>query len=218
MVYKITFTRLRGQYSHLPTHSLTHSPCPRPHPLTGSPRPAARHHTAAAFTLIEVIVASGLGLLVCLVIVLLSMYSSRSFAAIANYVNMDQVSQLALDKMAKEVRQAQRLSSYSSAAITFQDRDNVPVAFIYDPIERTLVRVREGVTNTYLTDCDALEFSKYQGTVISNTFDAYDQSNVTNSKLLQVSWTCSRKILGAKVNTESVQSAKIVLRNNIPSR
>jgi len=28
-----------------------------------------------------------------------------------------------------------------------------------------------------------------------------------------VSWKCSRTILGAKINTESVQTAKIVLRN-----
>src|SRR3989442_3442482 len=98
MVYKTTFTKLDGRHlsqvngvnlhSHLPDHPLTHSRCP----LTHSPRLAARRRSNAAFTLIEVIVPSGLGLLVCLVIVLLSMYSSRSFAAIANYVNMDQVS------------------------------------------------------------------------------------------------------------------------------
>jgi hypothetical protein len=33
------------------------------------------------------------------------------------------------------------------------------------------------------------------------------------AKLVDVSWLCSRKILGRKVNTESVQTAKIVMRN-----
>ena len=31
-------------------------------------------------------------------------------------------------------------------------------------------------------------------------------------KLVQLHWICSRKIFGAKVNTESVQSAKVVIR------
>jgi hypothetical protein len=30
---------------------------------------------------------------------------------------------------------------------------------------------------------------------------------------VDVSWKCSRQILGEKVNTESVQTAKIVMRN-----
>jgi hypothetical protein len=32
------------------------------------------------------------------------------------------------------------------------------------------------------------------------------------AKLVQVTWVCSRSILGKKVNTESVQSAKVVIR------
>jgi hypothetical protein len=31
--------------------------------------------------------------------------------------------------------------------------------------------------------------------------------------MIDVSWKCSREILGAKINTESVQTAKIVIRN-----
>ena len=33
------------------------------------------------------------------------------------------------------------------------------------------------------------------------------------AKLIDVSWKCSRKIMGEKLNTESVQTAKIVIRN-----
>ena len=34
----------------------------------------------------------------------------------------------------------------------------------------------------------------------------------TNCKLIAVSWVCSRTILGSKMNTESVQTAKIIIR------
>ena len=159
-------------------------------------------------------VASTLALLVVAVIGSLSWYSSRSFAAIANYVDLDQASQLALDHMSQEVRQAHRLIDYTPTSLSVLDVDQNPLSFVWDPDARTLVRVSGGQTNTLLTGCDFLQFSKYQRTTISNTFDAYDPAYLTNTRLIQVTWVCSRKILGAKVNTESVQSAKIALRNN----
>src|SRR5882724_3144372 len=177
-------------------------------------QPKAQASGVAAFTLVEVMMASGIGLMALLVIMLLSLYSSRSFAAIANYADMDERSQLALDKMSREIRQAHRLVKYSPTSITIEDKSSNPVQFIYDPEARSLVRVAAGVTTTNLTECDSLKFSNYQGTIRSNTFDAYNEMYVTNSRLIQVTWTCSRSILGAKMNTESVQSAKIVIRNN----
>src|SRR5260370_2934738 len=87
----------------------------------------------AAFTLMEVLMASGVGLIALLVIMLLSLYSSRSFAAIANYVDMDERSQRALDRMSKEVRQAHKLVSYSPTSITIEDKNGNPDQFIYDP-------------------------------------------------------------------------------------
>jgi len=168
----------------------------------------------AAFTLVEVMVASALGVLALAVVGSISWFSGRSFVAIANYADLDQTSQFALDKMSKEIRQARQLTSFSPNSLTFSDIDNNALSFIYDPETRTLVRVSGGETNTLLRGCDFLQFSKYQHTAISNTFDAYEPAYVTNTKLVQVSWLCSRTILGAKVNTESVQSAKIALRNN----
>jgi hypothetical protein len=169
---------------------------------------------SAAFTLIEIMVASATGLLALAIVGSLTWFSSRSFAAVANYVDLDQASQLALDKMSREIRQAQQLTAFTATSLTFADVDRNPLSFIYDPETRTLVRVSGGQTNTLLQGCDFLQFSKYQHTSISNTFDAYDPAYLTNTKLVQVTWTCSRKILGAKVNTESVQSAKIALRNS----
>ncbi len=178
--------------------------------LTECPRARA----LAAFTLPEVMIASGLALVVLLALALFSVFSGRSFVAIANYVNMDQHSQLALDKMSREIREAHRLTAYSPTSLTFLDADNNPVTFTYAPEARTLLRISDGQTNSYLTDCDSLQFGNYQRTTISNTFDAYAPAFVTNTKLVRVTWVCSRQILGAKANTESVQSAKIVIRNN----
>src|SRR5882757_1493957 len=87
----------------------------------------------AGFTLVEMMMASGLGAMALLVILLLSLYSSRSFAAIANYVDMDERSQLTLDKMSREIRQSHRLVDYNPNSITIEDKNSNPVKFVYDP-------------------------------------------------------------------------------------
>ncbi len=158
-------------------------------------------------------VASGLAGMVLTVVAMLSFFSSRSFVAVTNYVSMDQQSQLALDKMSREIREVHRLTAYTPSSLTFEDADSNPLQYVYDSDSRLLMRISGGLTNTLLTDCDSLQFSIYQQNVISNSFDAYDPSRVTDAKLIQVNWNCSRQILGAKVNTESVQSAKITIRN-----
>ena len=63
-----------------------------------------------------------------------------------------------------------------------------------------------------MTECDYLRFAIFQRNPIGGTYDQYATASATNCKLVQLNWICSRTILGAKVNTESVQSAKIVIR------
>jgi hypothetical protein len=63
-----------------------------------------------------------------------------------------------------------------------------------------------------LTSCDYLSFNGYQRNP-TNNFQFLTASTPEQTKLISVSWRCSRKILGAKVNTESVQTAQICIRN-----
>jgi len=169
---------------------------------------------SAAFTLVEIMVASALAVMIATVIVALTFFSSRSYLSMTNYTDMTQRSQLALDKMAKEIRQARQLTEYSPTKLTFQDLDGNTFGFTYDPDKRTLVRVSGGNTTTYLTECDWLQFSIYQHTVKPNTFDCYDPAYLSSARVIQMSWHCSRQILGAKATTENVQSTKIALRNH----
>ena len=168
----------------------------------------------AAFTLVELMVASALGLLLATVIATFAYFSSRSFVAMASYTEMNQRSQLALDKMSKEIRQARQLTAFSTNSLTFANADGNPLSFTYTPGTRRLERASGGQTNTLLSDCDALQFSIYQHTMKSNSFDCYDEANVTNARVIQVNWKNSRDILGKKATTESVQSAKIAIRNH----
>src|SRR5258707_370627 len=88
------------------------------------------------FTLPEVLIASGLGVIAVVVVSAVSMFSGRSFVAIANYVELDQQSQLALDKMSREIRQARLLTSFSPTSLTLMDQANNPLQFTYQPDTR----------------------------------------------------------------------------------
>jgi hypothetical protein len=142
------------------------------------------------------------------------MFHTRSYAGLANYVDLDQKSRNALDIMSKQIRRAQWLADYGTNYLTFEDFDNTPLTFTYNPSDRTLIRTRNGTTDPkpLLTECDFFQFSVFQRNPVGGTYDVYPTAEATNCKLVQLTWICSRKIMGTKRNTESVQSAKIVIR------
>lgn len=166
------------------------------------------------FTIVETLVAIGVGSMLLLVVFSLSFYSSRSFAAMANYADLDAASRSALDRMTREIRGVNRLTAFSTNQLTFEDSDFTALTYVYNPSARTLTRNKSGVSRVFLTECDSLLFSIFQRNPVGGTYDQYPiaNNNPALCKLVQVNWTCSRKIFGQKVNTESVQTAKIVIR------
>lgn len=178
----------------------------------GAPRPSSS--SLRGFTLVEFMVASALGLLASTAILMMWAFTTRSFAAAANYTDLALASRKALDTMSRTIRGAKQVTAYSTNSLTVKDASGNSTRFTYDPGTRTLITVSGGQTTTNLTQCDSLQFWIYQRTPISNTFECYTPAFVTNAKLVQVTWNCSRPILGAKVNTEAIESAKITLRNH----
>jgi hypothetical protein len=165
-----------------------------------------------AMTLVEMMVATGIGSIVLAAVATLSMYGARSFVAMGNYGDLDRVSRNALDLMSREIRQTRGLTNFTSTALSFRDFDGFPLVYKYDPTARTLSRVKTNSTRVLLEQCDYLKFNISQRNP-SNNFEFYATTNLKVVKLIDLSWRCSRTILGAKVNTESVQTAKIVIRN-----
>ncbi|MBI4663685.1 MAG: hypothetical protein HY735_33200 [Verrucomicrobia bacterium] len=164
--------------------------------------------------MIELLVTSAVASLLSLGLASLVIYSNRSFAAMANYFDLDRRSRHALDTMSREIRQTNRLMTFSETSLTFEDYDGGVLRYVYDPTERTLTRSKNGQPDSdpLLTECDFLKFSIFQRNPVGGTYDQYPTADAATCKLVQLHWECSRKIFGAKVNTESVQSAKIVIR------
>jgi type II secretory pathway pseudopilin PulG len=159
-------------------------------------------------------VATGLAGIVATVLAMLALFSSRSFVAATNYTDMALASRMALDNMSRAIRQAREVTAYATNSISLLDENGNIIQYTLNPATGALIGVRGGTTNTYLTGCNALNFWIYQRTPKSNTFGCYTPAYLTNAKLVQVTWSCSRQILGAKVNNEVVESASICLRNH----
>src|SRR2546425_1489795 len=115
-------------------------------------------------TLVEIMVAVGISSIALSTVAAFAFYSARSFAAIGNYVELDNTSRKAVDLMTKEIRQTAGLSDYQTNALTFADYDGKPLQYIYDPAEQKLTRVKDAISTVLLTGCDSLEFYIYQRT------------------------------------------------------
>jgi prepilin-type N-terminal cleavage/methylation domain-containing protein len=165
------------------------------------------------FTLFEMLIATFIGAMLLAQICSLWFYSTRSFASQMAYVELDQASQRALDTLTRDIRQVKALTSFATNRIVFNDIDDKPLEFRYS--EKKLVRIKNnGTPSLLLKECDGLNFAIFKRNPIAGAYDYYDTTaDPAACKLIEVRWVCSRKLFPtAPSTTESVQSAKIVLR------
>ncbi len=166
-----------------------------------------------AFSIPEMLVAMGVGGIVLAAVCSLTLFSARSFVGIGNYIELDQASRGALDHLSLAIRQTAGLKSYSPRSLTFTNLDNSELEVTWNPETRKVTQKQNGTTRTLLTECDYLQFNISQRTPSNGVFSFYPASSPDTCKLVDVSWRCSRTMLGKKLHTESVQTAKIVIRN-----
>ena len=175
--------------------------------------PGRKSAKLLGFTLLENLIGVVIGTMVMASVMFIFLSSNRSFISLGNYVNLDQKSRLAVEQMTRDIRNSQNLTSFATNQLVFTYSGTTNLTYLYDPVARTLTSWKTGgTTNTLLTGCDSFQFSMYNnvpspGGVLSNTV------SVASGKAVSAAWRCSRTILGAKVNTENMQEALIVIRN-----
>ena len=179
-----------------------------------------RHRTRRAFTLPEVSVAIAVSGIILTALLTFTSYAARSFAGMENYVDLEQKSQNALDVMTSEIRQTLCLTNFGTRtlasgqtvtnSLTFLDSDGTELNYIYT--NDVLIRSKGSVRTMLLTNVDYLTFQLYQRNPKSNQWAQFDAGDIATCKLISLSWICSRTLLGTRLNTESVQTAKIIIR------
>jgi Tfp pilus assembly protein PilW len=181
------------------------------------------------FTLVEVIISIAVGLVVIASIMTLAIISAQNFAATANYVQMNDQSRNALDRISREIRNATSLKAFSTnnpQYLLFTNSYRGTSATVtFDAGTGTLTLTKTGEpTMMLLSGCDSFSFQIFNRYPIINSTNitfARSTNAITGSldprfcKVVNMSWKCSRTILGSKLNTEIVQTAQVVLRNQV---
>lgn len=185
-----------------------------------------RRGPVAGFTLGEIMVAIGVGGVVLGVVAVLTIYSLRSFTALGNYTDLDSRSRGALDEMSRDIRKATAVTAFqntgSARFLTLTNAtDGTWVRYVWNPGTGYLTAERGNQSaKLLLSGCERWDFSLQQRTPIPNTTNLFypatnaaGATDLTVCKQINMTWKCTRQVLGKNINTESVQTAKVVLRN-----
>lgn len=175
-----------------------------------SGRRPSRH--SRGWTLVEMAIALGTSTIVLGSILVTAVMVANSMTAIGNYADLDRASRNTLDVMNRDLRNTATVVAFSSSQVTVSNTlTGDLVTYAWDG-SNDFTRSFDGTTTLMLTNCDYLCFEAFQRNP-TNNFQFLPASTPSETKLISVSWRCSRQILGAKINTESVQTAEICIRN-----
>jgi hypothetical protein len=182
---------------------------------------AARRRRSSGLTLVEIAVAAGIGSMILLLVGFLSLYAVRSFATIGNSSILSAKNRIALDRMARDIRQMDRVQyCYQDDTvkwIKFTTKDpSVPyLKYLWYPGERKVICERQNQTDqTILTECDQWDFVMYQDLPIRNSPNSFRAvTNAADCRMVEFKWAVSRSVLGKEWSGERVQSSRFVLRN-----
>ena len=93
----------------------------------------SRRRAFAGFTFVELLVGLGLGSIVMTMVAALSVFSSRAFYSMSNYVDLDVHSRNAVDIIGRELREATALTDWkTNSGNRFFTLTNVTAQLVWD--------------------------------------------------------------------------------------
>jgi len=180
-------------------------------------------------SLVEMMVALGLGAIVLTIISLLSLNGLHCFLVMGNSATLDQRNRIAAGQFEREVRQATGVLSYQSDASTktlvlTNCLDGVAVSYTWDTEARTVTCAKTGQPEfTCLTDCDFWSAQFFQNVPQPSASEPFLPATnsvgnlaLNQARVVNLSWRCSRPLTGTTLNTESAKSLQVILRNSAP--
>ena len=160
------------------------------------------------------IVAVGAGTILLLAFFSAFVTLSNTMVAIRNYDELDISSRSTLDLMNEDLRNTATVTNLTYTSVTVTNATDT-IRYWWNTNNSTFMRqVNNSAATMMLTNCDYLSFAGFTRVPDVNfTFVPNSSGDPTRTKLISVSWRCSRTVLGIKLNTESVQTARICIRN-----
>jgi|CXWL01.1.fsa_nt_gi Tfp pilus assembly protein PilW len=179
-----------------------------------SPKPTLRVGEGG-FTLVELMIGASLGAFLLAAVLSTFLFLGRSGANIQNYNDMEAQARKALELFAEDTRQASGVTwGADSNSLTLTVNGN-PVVYQYNPTARRFAR-RDGTsTQVLVTGITTFAFSAYNITGTSLPLSSTAELTAANgtTKQLQISLEASRTSTTVVAATNTVLSARFVLRN-----
>ncbi len=177
---------------------------------------SSRRKSKRGFTLVEMLIATGLFGVVMAAVGSIYMFSTRSFASLATYADLDKINRTAMDTLTREIRQARLVTNVATNSFSLINGDGVSVTYWFNNGLKQFVRsANDGSSKVLVPNCDLISFSVFQRNNIAGTWDQYPVATSNWSeyvKVIQLTWKASQAIpLGPGVS-ENVQTAKIIIR------
>jgi Tfp pilus assembly protein PilW len=193
---------------------------------TTTPAPAAERRRAArpGFTLAEILVATTLSAAVLAAVLSAVLMISRSGYLLNNYIEMETQARVALERFALDVRVAEDIDWMRESdtapltGLTLTAPDGVRVLYQYFPEDGILIRKQtapaEGREEVVITGIQTLAFIAYKIDTQIITPAGLNLGTIDlNTKQVQISLSARRSRTGVTDATNTVVSARFVLRN-----
>ena len=174
-----------------------------------------------AWTLVEMMVAVGVFSLVGMALMGSYIFGVKSMAAMYNYSMLDQCNRQAMDQLTREIRQSKQVLAYTTNSITVRTAnddgtDGPAVTYSFSPSVKKLLRTSsDGTSKLLLDNCSLLSFQLFTRCPSNGVFGSFPVAinNWSNTvKVLQLTWKTSVALPSGVVNSENIQTARVVIR------
>ncbi|MBI2518714.1 MAG: prepilin-type N-terminal cleavage/methylation domain-containing protein [Opitutae bacterium] len=170
------------------------------------------------FTLVEVMISAGLGAILLAGVMSTFLFMGRSGANFQNYSDMESQARKALETFAEDARQADTITWNSNVSIRLTV-NTVVVVYEYDSSTATFYRRVSGSSRALITGITASSFAfkayNVNGTDLPLTSAAELATATSTTKQLQISLEATRTSQTVVAATNSVLSARYILRNKV---
>ncbi|MGH7955482.1 MAG: PilW family protein [Opitutaceae bacterium] len=172
----------------------------------------------AGFSLVEVMVAAAIAGLVLGGVLTTFLFLGRSGANIRNYSDMESQARKGLELFAEDVRQASAIVWTSSSHLTLTV-NSASVAYVYSAGVGTFSRVDASSNRVIMSGITPGTFTFRSFNVVGNELPLTSAAELTaagsSTKQLQISLEASRTDQTVVSATNTVLSARFILRNKI---
>ena len=172
---------------------------------------------ARGFTLVEVLISSGLASFILAGVLTTFLFLGRSGANVQNYTDLEAQARRALEQFAQDTRQASAIAWNSANSVTmFVDGVLITYAYASGNFTRGVTTSPATPTRTLLSGITTFSFKAYNitgaeiaGIGTTTTLAAAG----TTTKQLQISLQAARRSQTVAAATNTVLSARFILRN-----